>query len=108
MTPETGLKAGDVFTAEVFERLLEEEYEKLQAASDRDVHDISKPTTLPIAKQIVRAYVLDDVKVPWYIDLLNINLNNHDHGVAEQRIELYMTEFASKDRRITENLDFVI
>ena len=106
--PETGLKAGDVFTAEVFERLLEEEYEKLQAASDRDVHDISKPTTLPIAKQIVRAYVLDDVKVPWYIDLLNINLNNHDHNLAEQRIELYMTEFAGKDKRITENLDFVV
>ena len=105
---ETGLKAGDVFTVEVFERLVEEEYEKLQAAGDRDVHDISKPTTLPIAKQIVRAYVLDDVKVPWYIDLLNINLNNHDHDVASQRIELYMTEFAGNDRRITENLDFVI
>ena len=106
--PETGLKAGDTFTAEVFERLLEEEYAKLQAASDRDVHDISKPTTLPIARQIVRAYVLDDVKVPWYIDLLNINLNNHDHDLASQRIELYMTEFAGNDRRITENLDFVI
>ena len=106
--PETGLKAGDTFTADVFEGLLEEEYEKLQKASDRDVHDISKPTTLPIAKQIVRTYVLDDVKVPWYIDLLNINLNNHDHDVAEQRIELYMSEFAGKDRRITENLDFVI
>ena len=106
--PETGLKAGDTFTVEVFERLLEEEYEKLQAASDRDVHDISKPTTLPIAKQIVRAYVLDDVKVPWYIDLLNINLNNHDHDLASRRIELYMTEFAGNDRRITENLDFVI
>jgi len=106
--PETGLKAGDTFTVEVFERLLEEEYAKLQAASDRDVNDISKPTTLPIAKQIVRAYVLDDVKVPWYIDLLNINLNNHDHEVASQRIELYMTEFAGNDTRITENLDFVI
>ena len=105
---ETGLKAGDTFTVEVFKRLLEEEYEKLQNASDRDVHDISKPTTLPIAKQIVRVYVLDDVKVPWYIDLLNINLNNHDHDVAEQRIELYMSEFAGRDRRITENLDFVI
>ena len=106
--PETGLKTGDVFTVEVFGGLLEEEYEKLQKASDRDVHDISKPTTLPIAKQIVRTYVLDDVKVPWYIDLLNINLNNHDHDTAAQRIELYMSEFAGKDKRITENLDFVI
>ena len=32
-------------------RLLEEEYVKPQKASDRDVHDISKPTTLPIANR---------------------------------------------------------
>lgn len=104
--PETGLRAGDAFTAEVFERLLDEEYEKLLAAGDRDVHDVSKPTTLPIAREIVRTYVLADVKVPWYIDLLNINLNNHDLSTAKERIALYMSEFADRDRRITENLDF--
>ena len=32
-------------------RLLEEEYEKPQKASDRDVHEISKPTALPIANR---------------------------------------------------------
>ncbi len=106
--PETGLKAGDIFTKEVFEKLLEEEYEKLQDAKDKDVHDISKPTTLPIARDIVRRYVLDDVKVPWYIDLLNINLNNHDINTATQRIDLYMSEFSNKTKRITENLDFLI
>ena len=106
--PETGLKAGDIFTKEVFEKLLEEEYEKLQNAKDKDVHDVSKPTTLPIARDIVRRYVLDDVKVPWYIDLLNINLNNHDIDTAAQRIDLYMSEFSNKTKRITENLDFVI
>ncbi|MGK2904954.1 MAG: malate synthase, partial [Desulfuromonadales bacterium] len=81
---ETGLKAGDVFTEEIFARLLDEEHAKLLAASNRDVHDNSKNTTLPIARAIVEAYVLDPLKAPWYIDLLNINLNNHDLGVARQ------------------------
>ena len=54
--PETGLKAGDVFTVEIFEKLLEEEYGKLLRAGDRDVHDDSKTTTLPIVKEIVHTY----------------------------------------------------
>ncbi len=105
---ETGLKAGDTFTVEIFERLLEEEYEKLRNAKDKDVYDISKDTTLPIAKEIVRTYVLDEVKVPWYIDLLNINLNNHDLETAKKRIQQYMTAFKKDGIRITENLDFVV
>ena len=103
---ETGVKAGDVFTVEMFERLLEEEYQKLRNAKDKDVYDISKDTTLPIAKEIVRAYVLDGVKTPWYIDLLNINLNNHDLETAKERIKLYMDTFRKDGIRITENLDF--
>ncbi len=103
--PETGLKAGDVFSMEIFNRLLDEEYAKLQAASNRDVHDNSKQTTLPIARAIVEAYVLDDVKAPWYIDLLNINLNNHDLDVARQRIRQYMETFKNEGIRITENID---
>jgi malate synthase len=105
---ETGLKAGDTFTAEIFKKLLEEEYQKLRGAKDKDVYDISKDTTLPIAKEIVRTYVLDEVKVPWYIDLLNINLNNHDLHTAIQRIQHYMTELKKDGTRITENLDFVV
>ena len=105
---ETGLKAGDTFTAEIFKKLIEEEYQKLRVAKDKDVYDISKDTTLPIAKEIVRTYVLDEVKVPWYIDLLNINLNNHDLHTAKQRIQHYMTEFKKDGTRITENLDFVV
>ena len=45
----TGVRPGDPFTPELFERLLEEEYEKLRRAGNRDVHDDSKDTTLPIA-----------------------------------------------------------
>ncbi len=55
--PETGVRAGDAFGAALFRRLLDEEYAKLLAASNRDVHDDSKPTTLPIARAIVEAYV---------------------------------------------------
>jgi malate synthase len=105
--PETGMKAGDVFSVELFERLLAEEYEKLRRARDRDVHDDSKDTTLPIARRIVQAYIADAVKPPWYIDLLNINLNNHDLPTAEKRIEQYLDAFRKDGTRITENLDFV-
>ena len=54
-----------------------EEYDKLQRAGNRDVHDNSKTTTLPIAREIADVYVLGDRKLPWYIDLLNINLGVH-------------------------------
>ncbi|HEX3034764.1 MAG TPA: isocitrate lyase/phosphoenolpyruvate mutase family protein [Thermodesulfobacteriota bacterium] len=104
--PETGLKSGDVFTVEVFKRLLEEEYQKLLKAKDKDVHDDSKKTTLPIAREIVETYVLANFKAPWYIDLLNINLNNHDLKVAKERIRMYMEAFKKDGTRIAENLDF--
>ena len=102
---ETGLNAGDVFTEQIFARLLDEEYAKLLAAGNRDVHDNSKETTLPIARAIVEAYVLDPVKVPWYIDLLNINLNNQDLSLGKERINRYMNAFKTEGQRITENLD---
>jgi malate synthase len=55
---------GEAFTAELCRRLIAEEYEKLQRASNRDVHDDSKTTTLPIAREIVEAYVAQSVKWP--------------------------------------------
>ena len=84
------------------------EYEKLRNAKDKDVYDISKDTTLPISREIVRTYVLDEVKTPWYIDLLNINLNNHDLETAKERIQMYMDAFRKDGSRITENLDFKV
>ena len=104
--PETGLKAGTRFTREIFDRLLAEEYAKLQAAANRDVHDDSKRTTLPVAREIADVYVRDEVKPPWYIDLLNINLNNHDLEEGRRRIQRYVDAFHRDGTRITENLDF--
>jgi malate synthase len=103
---ETGIKAGEEFTASLFARLVDEEYEKLRNAGNRDVHDNSKGTTLPIALEITRAYVAHFTKAPWYIDLLNINLDNHDLDQARHRIDLYMDAFADRGVRLTENLDF--
>jgi malate synthase len=103
---ETGVKAGDRFTTGLYSRLLAEEYEKLRKASNRDVHDVSKNTTLPIAREIVETYVMDGMKLPWYIDLLNINLDNHDLMEAKRRIRLLADAFRRDGTRITENLDF--
>ena len=103
---ETGVRAGDEFTKALFDRLLDEEFAKLQRASNRDVHDDSKRTTLPIAKAIAEAYIEARPKPPWYIDLLNINLDNRDLMRARQRISLYLDELSKDGSRITENLDF--
>jgi malate synthase len=104
--PETGQRSGDVFSAALFERLLSEEYAKLRRAGNRDVHDNSKDTTLPIAREIVEAYVTDEVKLPWYIDLLNINLGVHDLAEGKRRIELLRAAFKAEGKRLTANLDF--
>ena len=87
-------------------RLLDEEYAKLLAAGNRDVHDDSKTTTLPIAREIVETYVTDAAKLPWYIDLLNINLDNTNLAEARRRIRLLVDAFSKDGTRITENLDF--
>ena len=94
------------FTRELFERLLKEEYEKLRRATNRDVHDDSKETTLPIAREIVAAYVLEPAKLPWYIDLLNATLGNHDLVEAKRRIRSLADAFRRDGTRVTENLDF--
>ena len=104
--PETGVHAGDVFTPELFQRLYVEEMQKLASAEDRDVHEDSKETTLPIAGEIVESYVKAEVKAPWYIDLLNINIDNVDLQTARERIRRYLEAFSADGTRITENLDF--
>jgi malate synthase len=58
-----GVRAGDRFSSALFARLLDEEYAKLLAAGNRDVHDDSKSTTLPIARAIVSRYVTEPIKL---------------------------------------------
>jgi malate synthase len=100
-----GVGEGDPFTLELCRRLIAEEYEKLQRAGDRDVHDDSKGTTLPIAREIVDRYVGEGVKPPWYVDLLNVVLGVRDVEAARERIDAYLAAFERDGTRITENLD---
>jgi malate synthase len=102
----SGVRTGDLLTPELFAQLLDEEYKKLLDASNRDVHDDSKRTTLPIAREIVETYVSSARKLPWYIDLLNINLNNTDLAEARRRIGLLQEAFETRGVRLTENPDF--
>lgn len=104
--PALGIRAGDVFDRALLDGLLEQEYAKLRAASDRDVHDDSKDTSLPIARAIVEAYLASNVKPPWYIDLLNLNLDNTNLAIAKDRIDRFLAAFERDGTRITENLDF--
>ena len=94
------------FTPELCDQLLLEEYEKLRLASNRDVHDASKRTTLPVAREIVAAYLADEQKLPWYIDLLNANLGVVGLAEAQRRIRLLTESFRRDGTRVTENLDF--
>jgi malate synthase len=102
---DSGVKAGDSLTPGLFDRLLAEEYEKLLKAQNRDVHNDSKETTLPVAREIVVLYVKNPFKAAWYVDLLNLNLNNHDLTVAVQRIGEYLTAFGRDGTRLTANPD---
>lgn len=98
-------EAGDLFTADLFARLLDEEYQKLLRADTRDVHDDSKNTTLPISRLAAETYVLGEMKLPWYIDLLNVNLDVADLPTASARIARLVGTFRSDRVRITRNLD---
>ena len=76
---ESGVKAGDRLTPDLFARLLVEEFGKLQRASNRDVYDdLEDDDAADRARDCGRRMCRDRVKLPWYIDLLNITLGNHD------------------------------
>ena len=47
-----------------------------------------------------------EVKLPWYVDLLNINLENQILTEAKRRIHLLAEAFRRDGTRINENLDF--
>jgi malate synthase len=100
-----GVGEGDAFTLDLCTRLIAEEYDKLQRASNRDVHDDSKATTLPIAREIVETYIAQPIKLPWYVDLLNITLDAPSLDIARARIQQYAKAFAADGTRVTANVD---
>ncbi len=104
---EIGLSEGDEFTEEIFRLILREEFDKLLAARNVDVHDDSKRTTLPVALTVVDHYVRFGKKAPWMVDLLNINLGVEDRELARHRAQDFLDRFAAEGVRITENLDFL-
>jgi malate synthase len=89
------------FSPALFDRLLAEEYDKLLRADNRDVHDDSKLTTLPIARAIVERYVKEPAKLPWFVDLLNLTLDTYDMDEASNRIERLAAEFRTRGVRLT-------
>ena len=100
-----GASEGDLFTSELCGRLIAEEYEKLQRRAT------ATSTTTPSNDAADRARDRRDllsqpVKVPWYVDLLNITLNVQDVETARVRIARYTKAFAADGTRMTENLDF--
>ena len=101
-----GVSVGDPLSPALFQRLLTEEYAKLLKASNKDVHDDSKTTTLPIARAIVDRYVTSPIKAPWYVDLLNLTLDDADLSRAITRIDRYMATFARDGTRLTANPTF--
>jgi malate synthase len=103
---ETSAITGETFSMALFEKLLEQEYSKLLIADNKDVFENSKNTTLPISREITYSYVLNGIKLPWFVDMLNINLNNADLEMAKRRIELYNKTFKTNSIRITHNIDF--
>ncbi|WP_141733164.1 malate synthase [Oligoflexus tunisiensis] len=102
----SGARKGDTFSQELWKKLLTEEYDKLLKANPKDVHEDSKTKTLPIVREIMQALVLSPIKAPWYVDLLNLNIGNHDLEEAKKRIQLYFNELDQSNTRITRNVDF--
>ena len=65
-----------------------------------------KRAGLEMARAIVKAYVASRTKAPWYIDLLNLNLDDTDLEVARGRIARFFELFEQDGTRLTGNLDF--
>ena len=71
------------------------------------MHDDSKGTTLPIARAIVARYVRSAIKAPWFVDLLNLNLDDHDLARATARIDTFMIAFVRDGTRLTDTTDLI-
>jgi len=105
----TGIKAGDRLTPELFNRLLAEEYSKLEQAPDRIVHDNVKDSILPITRSALEKFVTSDVPIPWSVDLEGVVLGVTDPVQAGQLMDAYIDQLRNSGglSRMTQNLQFV-
>ena len=106
---ETGVKAGDRFTRRA-----------VRAAARRGIREAAAGRQSRRARRLEgrrrcrsrarssRPTCIDAVKLPWYIDLLNINLGNHDLAEARRRIQRSWRRSARTARASRENLDFEV
>ena len=93
--------------AALFARLLAEEYDKLQQRRQpRRARQLEEDDAADRARDRRRPTCPTSVKLPWYIDLLNIKLGVTDLAEAKRRIRLLRDAFRDSGARITENLDF--
>ena len=82
---EIGVKAGDPFTRTCASGCLPRNTRSCEGGQPRRSRRLEKDDAADCAGDC-RTYVMDDTKLPWYIDLLNINLGNHDLDEAKRRI----------------------
>ncbi|MFA5059370.1 MAG: 3-phosphoserine/phosphohydroxythreonine transaminase [Candidatus Omnitrophota bacterium] len=109
-----GLKEGDHFTPELIQKVVEQEYQKLQNAPDDIVFASSKKVELPIARVVVEKFLFGNAgklsALPWLIDLVNAALGETDLVKATQKVDEYIEAYVGSDGlvRLTENPDFKV
>ncbi len=103
---ESGVKAGEPLRVSCSRNYWRKSTPSSYACRQQRRARRRKATTLPIARAIVEAYVLEPLKAPWYIFILNLNLNVTDLSVAEERVRRFLDVFGQDGTRITRNLDF--
>lgn len=108
-----GIGEGARFTPELVKTVLEQEFQKLQAAPDDIVFASSKNTELPIAKMVVEKFLFGNPgqginALPWLIDLANVALNEPDLKTATSRVDDYVRTYKDSNgvKRLTENPRF--
>ena len=104
---ETGVKAGDGFTRRAVRAAAgARNTTSCRAPAIATCHDISKTTTLPIAREIVETYVIGRREAAVVHRSAEHQSGQHDLAEAKRRIRLLARRSKADGTRITENLDF--
>jgi hypothetical protein len=101
----TGVAKADKLGPELFARLLAEEYAKLRAVSNRDVHDDSKNTTLPVGRDRRELRRRSFSRRRGKSICSTSTSTTKTWREARQRIGQYMDAFGRDRTRITQSVD---